>query len=99
MLRHYFSEEFAPLIFGTKNILMVGAGGLGCEISKFLSTSAFRRLDIVDLDVIEYSNLNRQFYFDEADMWKPKSAVIARVLRNCFSTFNSRLYAHLRDSA
>lgn len=84
MLRHYFSEQFASVIFQTKNLLMVGAGGLGCEVSKFLSTSGFRRLEIVDLDVIEYSNLNRQFYFDESDMWKPKSAVIARVLRNRF---------------
>jgi hypothetical protein len=46
--------------------------------------SGFARLDIVDLDVIEYSNLNRQFYFDERDMWKPKALVTAEVMTHRF---------------
>ena len=82
MIQYLFSEEFAPKLFESKHILLVGAGGLGCEVSKFLSISGFKQLDIVDLDIIEYSNLNRQIYFDENDMWKPKAEVTAQVLKN-----------------
>lgn len=82
MIRQLFSESFTSQVFADKSILLVGAGGLGCEICKLLSMSGFGRLDIVDLDVIEYSNLNRQFYFDEHDMWKAKADVTVTVMKN-----------------
>lgn len=42
---------------------MAGAGGLGSNCSLFLVRSGFKRFKIVDFDVVEGSNLNRQFYF------------------------------------
>ena len=42
---------------------IAGAGGLGSNCAVTLVRTGFCRLKIVDCDVVDYSNLNRQFYF------------------------------------
>lgn len=73
------------LIFGEKvtkeakncHVLMVGAGGIGCELLKNLVMAGFEKITIIDLDTIDLSNLNRQFLFQKEHIKQPK-AFIAR---------------------
>lgn len=59
----------------TSRILLVGAGGIGCEVLKNLVLMGFAELEVIDLDTIEVSNLNRQFLFNKESVGKSKSHV------------------------
>ncbi|KAK7204498.1 SMT3/SUMO-activating complex, catalytic component UBA2 [Myxozyma melibiosi] len=79
-------------------ILMVGAGGIGCELLKNLVLAGFGEVHLVDLDTIDLSNLNRQFLFGHEHIKKSK----ALVAKETASKFNPEVnlvayHANIKD--
>ncbi|AAS53509.1 AFR138Wp [Eremothecium gossypii ATCC 10895] len=72
-------------------VLLVGAGGIGCELLKNLVQMGFGEVHVVDLDTIEISNLNRQFLFRQRDVKRAKAATAVAAV-GYFSS--GRLVAH-----
>lgn len=54
-------------------VLLVGAGGLGSPLALYLAASGVGRIGIIDFDVVEKSNLQRQVIFQSADAGKKKA--------------------------
>jgi len=54
-------------------VLMIGTGGLGAPLGLYLAAAGVGHLGLVDFDVVDASNLQRQVTFTTADVGKPKS--------------------------
>lgn len=56
-------------------VLLVGAGGLGCPLAQYLAAAGVGTLGLVDDDVVDASNLQRQVLYGSADLGRPKVEV------------------------
>lgn len=82
-------------IFKSK-VLVVGAGGLGCPLLIYLANFGVRNIGIIDDDIVEISNLNRQILFNHEDIGKYKVDRVKKKLqlinpKIILKTFKTRL--------
>jgi sulfur-carrier protein adenylyltransferase/sulfurtransferase len=64
------------------SVLLLGAGGLGSPAAMYLAAAGVGRIGMVDFDVVDASNLQRQLLHGHDDIGRPKADSAADTLRN-----------------
>src|SRR6476661_8853653 len=54
------------------SVLLIGAGGLGSPLGLYLAAAGIGRIGLVDFDVVDFSNLQRQIIHGTPDVGRPK---------------------------
>jgi adenylyltransferase/sulfurtransferase len=73
--RHFLLDEIGETGQQTlkhSSVLIIGAGGLGAASISYLAAAGIGRLGIVDDDLVELSNLNRQIIHENGDIGRKK---------------------------
>lgn len=65
-------EKIQKFDISDKAAVVIGCGGLGCNIAIHLAGSGIGKLTLCDFDKVSESNLNRQLLYTEADIGKSK---------------------------
>lgn len=67
-------------------VLVVGAGGLGCPILQYLAAAGIGNIGIIDFDIVEVSNLQRQILFGNSSLGKNKAEAAKQRLQDLNNT-------------
>lgn len=74
-------------------VLVVGAGGLGCPVLQYLAAAGIGTLGIIDFDVVETSNLQRQILFGTSCLGQNKAAAAKKRLEDLNNEISIIAYA------
>ncbi len=80
-------------------VLMIGAGGLGAPLGLYLAAAGVGHLGIVDFDVVDFTNLQRQVTFSTADVGKTKLEAAKARLSGLNPTIEISTYEIRLDSS
>ncbi len=63
------------------SVLIIGAGGLGTPVLQYLNAAGVGKIVVVDKDIVQLSNLQRQVIYTETDLGKEKATLAAGYLK------------------
>src|SRR5256886_1360567 len=83
--KHLFMPEVGmdgQLKLKNARVLLIGTGGLGAPLGLYLAAAGVGKLGLVDFDVVDFTNLQRQVTFGTTDVGKYKSEAARARLSN-----------------
>ena len=100
-LRHILLKEIGEagqLKLKQAKVLVIGAGGLGCPALQYLTAAGVGKIGIIDDDLVDSSNLQRQILFSEKNVGEQKVSAAKNRLQEMNSSieviaYNERLSA------
>ena len=83
-------------------VLAIGTGGLGAPLGLYLAAAGVGRIGLVDFDLVDFTNLQRQILFSTSDVVRPKIEAATDRLRSLnpeiqIDHFETRLTRLLRN--
>ncbi|CAB4254870.1 similar to Saccharomyces cerevisiae YHR171W ATG7 Autophagy-related protein and dual specificity member of the E1 family of ubiquitin- activating enzymes [Maudiozyma barnettii] len=90
LMKWRVSPEIDLDIIKNTKVLILGAGTLGCYVSRALLAWGVRNITLVDNGTVSYSNPVRQPLFEFSDCGKPKAETAAKALKKIFPLVNAK---------
>lgn len=79
-------------------VLVIGAGGLGCPILQYLAAAGVGNLGVIDMDVVDISNLQRQILYTTQDVGKHKAVAAKEHLQQLNPLIEITAYSFALDT-
>ncbi len=76
-------------------VVIVGLGATGSILAQWLARAGIGTLHLIDRDIVDITNLQRQLLYDESDVGQPKALAAEKKLRAINSSIN--IHAHVQD--
>jgi sulfur-carrier protein adenylyltransferase/sulfurtransferase len=83
--RHLIMPEVGmegQLKLKSARVLLIGTGGLGAPLGLYLTAAGVGHIGLVDFDIVDFTNLQRQVTFGTNDVGKPKTEAASARLSN-----------------
>lgn len=80
-------------------VFVIGAGGLGCPVLQYLAAAGVGTIGIIDMDVLEESNLQRQILYTTTDVGTNKALAAKQRLSNLNPLINIQAYPYALTTA
>ncbi len=96
--RHIILSEIGPAgqdKISSAKVLVIGAGGLGCPILQYLAAAGVGTLGVIDFDVVELSNLQRQVLFGTTTLGKNKAIAAKKRLEDLNDSITINAYPEI----
>ena len=99
--RHLILKEFNEKSFNylqKQKITIIGLGGIGCPAAQYLVSAGIKKIKLIDGDIVQKTNLNRQILYSIKDIGKPKVETAKKKLNNIYPECNiSAISSHLES--
>ena len=89
--RHLILDEFKQNNFNKlqkQKITIIGIGGIGCPVAQYLVSAGIKNLKIIDSDIVDITNLNRQTLYSFKDIGKKKTIIAKKKLLDVYPNCN-----------